>query len=39
MQSIGLIEIFEHGTSKDLVNGKEEMKYNNIIKLYKNEKL
>ena len=26
----------EQGTSKDLVSKKEEIKYNNIIKQYKN---
>ena len=36
MQSIDLIEIYPHGTSKDLVLEKEEIKCNNIIKLYKN---
>ena len=33
MQSIDSIE---NRTSKDLVSGKEEIKCNNIIKLYKN---
>ena len=36
MQLIDLIETNAHGTSKDLVFKKEEIKCNNIIKLYKN---
>ena len=36
MQSIDLIETHAHGTSKDLVCKKEEIKYNNIMKQYKN---
>ena len=36
MQSIDLIETYTHGTSKDLVCKKEEIKCNNIIKKYKN---
>ena len=36
MQSTDLIETYAHGTSKDLVCKKEEIKYNNIIKQYKN---
>ena len=35
MQSIDLIETYAYGTSKDLVSKKEEIKCNNIIKLYK----
>ena len=35
MQSIDLIETYAYGTSKDLVNEKEEIKCNNIIKRYK----
>ena len=35
MQSIGLIETYRYGTSKDLVSEKEEIKCNNIIKQYK----
>ena len=35
MQSIGLIETYAYGTSKDLVKEKEEVKYSNIIKRYK----
>ena len=35
MQSIELVETFVYGTSKDLVNEKEEIKCNNIIKPYK----
>ena len=34
MRSIDSIETYE--MSKDLVNGKEVIKYNNIIKRYKN---
>ena len=33
MQSIDLIEKCVHGTGKDLVGEKEEIKYSNIIKL------
>ena len=36
MQSIDSIETYAHGTSKDLVSKKEEIKCNNIIKQYKN---
>ena len=36
MQSTDLIETYAHGTSKDLICKKEEIKYNNIIKQYKN---
>ena len=32
MQSINSIEKYVYGTSKDLVNYKEEIKCNNIIK-------
>ena len=35
MHSIDLIETYGYGTSIDLVNEKEEIKYNNIIKRYK----
>ena len=35
MQSIDLIETDVYGTSKDLVSEKEEDKFNNIIKWYK----
>ena len=35
MQSMGLIETYAYGTSKDLVSKKEEIKCNNIIKRYK----
>ena len=35
MPSVDLIETCAHGTSKDLVSQKEEIKYNNIIKRYK----
>ena len=37
MQAIDLIETYEYGTCKDLVNEKEEIKCNNIIKRYKND--
>ena len=37
MQSIGLIETYVYGTSKDLVSEKEEIKCNSIIKPYKND--
>ena len=36
MQSIDSIETYPYGTRKDLVCRKEEIKYNNIIKQYKN---
>ena len=36
MQSIDLIETYAYRTSKNLVRKKEEIKYNNIIKQYKN---
>ena len=32
IQYIDLIETYAYGTSKDLVNGKEEIKCNKIIK-------
>ena len=34
IQSFGLIETYEYGTSKDLVSEKEETKCNNIIRRY-----
>ena len=37
MQSIDLIETYAHGTSKDLVSKKEEIKCNSIMKRYKND--
>ena len=37
MQSTNLIETYVHGTSKDVVIEKEEIKCNNIIKQYKND--
>ena len=37
MQSIGSIETYAYGTSKDLVSEKEQIKCNNIIKRYKND--
>ena len=36
IQSIDLIENYAHGTSEDLICKKEEIKYNNITKQYKN---
>ena len=39
MQSIDLIETYPYGMSKVLVSEKEEIKCNNIIKQYKNDKL
>ena len=36
MQSIDLIETYAYGTSKDLVNEKEGIKCNHLIKKYKN---
>ena len=36
MQSIDLIETYAYGTRKDLVSEEEEIKWNNIIKRYKN---
>ena len=35
MQSIDSIETYAYGMSKDLVSEKGEIKYNNIIKQYK----
>ena len=35
MQSIDLIQTYAYGTSKDLVNEKEEIKSSNIMKRYK----
>ena len=35
MQSVDSIVRYAYGTSKDLVSEKEEIKCNNIIKLYK----
>ena len=32
MQSINLIETYPHGTRKDLVRGKEDIKFYNITK-------
>ena len=37
MQSANSIETYVHGTSKDVVIEKEEIKCNNIIKQYKND--
>ena len=36
MQSNDLIETYSYEMNKDLVNKKEEIKCNNIIKQYKN---
>ena len=35
MQSIDSIETYAYETSKDLVSEKEEIKCNNVIRLYK----
>ena len=37
VQSIDSIETYVYGTSKDLVNEKEGINYNNIIKRHKND--
>ena len=37
MQSNDLIETYAYGTSKDLLNEKEKIKCNKIIKQYKND--
>ena len=37
MQSIDLMETYAYETSKDLVSKREGIKYNNIIKWYKND--
>ena len=39
MQSIDYIELYAQVTIKELVSKKEEIKYNNIIKRYKNDQL
>ena len=39
MQSIDSIETYAYGTRKHLVSEKEEIKYNSIIKWYKNDYL
>ena len=39
MESIDSIETYGYGKSKDLVNRKEEIKCNNIIKRCKNDEL
>ena len=36
MQWIDSIETYAYGTKKDLVYEREKVKYNNIIKQYKN---
>ena len=36
MQSIDSIQTYAHGVNKNLVCKKEENKYNNVIKQYKN---
>ena len=35
MQSIDLTETYLYGTSRDLINEKEEIKCNNVIKQHK----
>ena len=35
MQSTDFIETHEYGTDKDVINKKEEIKCNNIMKQYK----
>ena len=37
MQSIDSIETYAHGTNKDLISEKEEIKCNNIIKQLKDD--
>ena len=37
IKSIDAIETYAYGTSKDLVSEKEEIKYKNIKKRYKND--
>ena len=37
MQSIGSIETYTYGTSKDVVSEKEEIKCNNITEKYGND--
>ena len=37
MQLIDLIAAYSYGISKDLASKKEEIKYSNIIKRYKND--
>ena len=37
MQSFDLIETYAHGTSKNLINEREEIKCINIVKRYKND--
>ena len=37
MQPIYSIETYGYETSRELVSEKEEIKYNNIIKQYKND--
>ena len=37
IQSFDLIETYTYGTTKDLVSEKEKMKFNNMIKRYKND--
>ena len=39
MQSIDSVETYAYGKSKDLVSEKEEIKFSNIIKQYKNDQL
>ena len=37
MQSIDSIETYAYGTSKDVINKKEDIKCNSIIKRYNND--
>ena len=37
MQSIDSIETYAYEMSKDLLSEKEDIKYNNVIKQYKND--
>ena len=39
MKSIDSIETYAYGRIRDLVNEKEEIKCNNIVKQYKNDYL
>ena len=36
MESINWIETYAYGTSKDLLSDKEQRKYKNVMKQYKN---
>ena len=39
MQPIDSIETYAYGTSKNLVNERKDIKCNNIINQYKNDKI